>query len=176
MVSVNSVKAQAFSEWKHGIGFFANNYINPGLEYNIQTNWISTEGLGYKLLPFGKSNINLSGHIAGYWDPFSHVGFYNFYEISFEQYFGRRFGTIVGLGPGVLSTFTSENYVFNDDFEMKKRSVQGRLYFSPEFSFSFFYENKKQTYKIISKASTFIVTPYNSWFIPAFNYHLIYQF
>ena len=173
-ISVGS--SQFLKEYDHTIGYFGNTFINPGLMYGLETPVWDSDYKENLIIPFGRTKIYASGQAGFYWDPFSHVGVLNYYEFGLRQYLGKRLAVQFGLGPGVQLNFTNDNYIFNDDFELKKRSLKMNSYFAPEISSAICLSNKAQTRTVISKVSLFILSPYNSFVLPVFNYELMYQF
>ena len=164
--------SQAFNEWKHRIGYFGNNFINPGLEYTLETPLYDTDNRISLLLPLGRTTSNLSGHLAYYWDPFSHMGLLNYYELNGRQYISQRLGLQIGAGIGTQFNFTNDNYKIDDEFNVKSRNVNTDVYIIPEISFGVVYLNGKLSREYISKINIFFLTPYNNGLLPSFNYSL----
>lgn len=161
---------------KHSVGYFGSTLINPGIIYSAEKTWKAFPEMDYLLITLDAAEFNLNTTAGMYWDPFSHVGFLNYYEINFRQYLGKRFAMQFGLGPGYQINFTGDNYVFDDDFNVKKRGLLARAYFAPEISSALILTNKKRTKQIISKVTMLVLVPYNNIFLPVFNYELHYQF
>lgn len=162
--------------WMQSYGYFGNTFINPGGIYSIEKNLKEVPQVNYLLFYLGTGQINANATAGIYWDPFSHVGFLNYYELNVRQYLGKRLALQLGAGPGYQLNFTGDNYVFDDDFNFKKRGLRMRAYFAPELSSAIILANKKGTRQWISKVTVLLLVPYNSFTLPVFNYELHYQF
>lgn len=171
-----SINAQFLKEFKHGMGYFGNNVINPGISYSLESPIWNSDSKGSFLAFLGDSELVVDANAGLYWDPFSHVGFLNTFELNYRQYLGKNFGFQFGGGPGYQINFTGENYIVDADFNVEKRALKLNSYFAPQISSAFLYSNKSRTKIYISKISVIILVPYNTSFVPVVNYEFIYQF
>jgi hypothetical protein len=120
--------------------------------------------------------MDIEGALALYWDPFSHMGIYNYYGLSFDQYFGNRFGLELSGGLGFHGNISSDNYVISDDFQVKKKQLKWNGYLAPYIALGMFLDSKNKPRRLLSKGSIYFLQSYNVAVIPVLNYQLTYFF
>jgi len=169
-----NVQAQWKENLEYGIGYFGNTIMNPGVELTAAKPLLSTVGKSEKYSALGDSEINFQVGLAGYWDPFSHHGIVNSYDILVRQYFGKRIGFQMGFGLILQSNITSENYIINEDFEPRKQRLKFNNYNGVRLVAGSFIDGKKNKRAIYSGFSMAFIGPYNSSVLPVFSYHLTY--
>ncbi len=127
----------------YGVSYFGYNLIKPGLEANI--NWIINEvtAVRSKTVESGKTikklstkQIIVNANIGFIWYPQSHFAIFNYYQATFKKIKrnSHRF-TTVSIGPGVYRSFYPETYKLNENGEVQKIFMAGRIYFSAVLSF-----------------------------------------
>lgn len=175
MLSV-SLGAQTFKSFTYGLGYFGNTFINPGVEFVVSTPLVDSELSGKSYSALGATSVDLQGSLAMYWDPFSHTGIVNSYGVNLQQHFGRRLGVMIGGGFSIQSNFTTDNYIVNENFELKKRGLKMNSYWGPYISTGVFLDRKKVEHTYLSKVTINLLARYNSLSLPVFTYHFTYFF
>ncbi len=174
IVTGGQMLGQKKSSLEYGIGYFGNTWINPGLEFSMEYPLINTRTGKSKYSDLGESMITLQGSAAAYWDPFSHVGLLNYYQLNFKQYFGKRLGIQMGFGFVLQSNVTGDNYVVDEDFQIEEQGFVRNNYGGIHISGGFFVDNKYNNRGVLNKMSLYVLAPHNAGILPVFSYHFIY--
>ncbi len=150
----------------HSYSVVANNFINPGISYKITLETDRSHPFVGYFAP-QRSTFYPSVVFTTYWDPFSHVGFQNYLNLEYDLVLYRRLRVDYGVGVGYQSNFTTDNYVVNDDFEVKKRALFATVYGLGNVFLGFRIKNDITERSSFIRANLFFLTPYNNGVLPS---------
>ena len=99
------------------------------------------------------------------------TGINNNFGITFRKIRNEKAYTDFSFSPvGCFGSIYGETYSVNEYGEVKKKSLSGRIYYSPSFSYSFGRASKLNAFEswFLRFNYTFLI-PYNTSFLPMFN-------
>lgn len=156
------------------VAYYGNTFINPGLSFQIEST-LKEKNISILNYPFRTEYIG-NATIAGYWDPFAHIGFQYFVDYSRRLYLSSRVSLQVGAGLGWMMIFLSDSYSYNDFGEIKKNRLDSYGFVVPEISSGWRISNKDCTRSFGSRFIIHFPWRYNLYTIPSISYELSYQF
>ncbi len=167
------------------VSYFGNNLIKPGIKFKMdlllkeRTIIKSRTKRSGKTVDKSKTKQLLAGaNIGFYWHPKSHIGAFNFYELTYRAIkLKNNSYSKIGIGPGIYRSFYPQTYEVNDKGDVNKIYFGGRMYFAPVLIFGTgkFFKNS------IIKSRTFTTNlmflfNYNGGVVPLLNLELGFCF
>ena len=145
----NSVYSQTdgsislFDSRIYTFSYFGNNLINPGAKAGITFTLTEKTTLKNKTKKKGKKvdksstkQLLAGADIGFFWQPESHIGVFNYYEIIYRKIKLRNNSySIIGIGPGIYRSFYPETFEVDDNDNVNKVTFGGRTYFAPVLTF-----------------------------------------
>lgn len=143
-----------------------NGLINPGISYKIGQEVDQTAPLlGY----FAPKNQSFypSSSFTLYWDPLSHVGFQNIYNLEYDLRLYKNIYVDYGIGVGFQTNFTTDNYVFDEDFEISKRAINAHIYGLGNSFVGLRFKNSITERSTFLRTNIMFLTPYHDRILPS---------
>ncbi len=166
-----SLHGQYDNDLKHSISIDAYGFINPGISYKMsKTANSATPILG--IAAPRSSDFEVSANASLYWDPFSHVGFQNYYNLEYDLLLIGNLYIDYGLGAGFQTNFTTDNYIVSDDFEIKKRPLNAHIYGLGNFYLGARTKSKTTDRSTYFRGNLFFLFPYNTIVLPSFSFSI----
>ena len=160
------------------LSYFGNNLIYPGMKAGI--NILLAEKTFRKdktkkntesvVISVAKQ-LRTNADIGFFWQPESHIGVFNFYEITYRR-IKRKDNSYyqLGIGPGIYRSFYPETYTVEDQGTVKKTALGGRAYFAPVITFGTGkIKNKGALYSLTFATNLMFLFDYNSGIVPLLN-------
>ena len=162
--------------FNHGVSLLGSGVINQGVNYSLIKNLPSNFSFGGLVYPTTRRTYSVTGNIGMYWDPFSHMGLQNYYNVNVQSNVIGRLYFEYGLGVGWQARFTRDNYVVTKDFEVTRRGLMTNTYTMIDSFAGFKLEGKNSDSSTNLRTHLTILTNYNGSFLPSFMLELGKEF
>ncbi len=170
-----------FRTGSYTLSYVGNNLVKPGLKFG--TNIILSEKTLVKTKKRKSSKtitnaftrqLMLAGNIGFFWHPKSHIGAFNYYELTYRK-INLKNGKYskIGFGPGLYRSFYPETYQVDDNGDIAKIPFAGRIYLSPVLTFGSGKFVKDSFFKYRTFTTTLLfLFDYNSGVVPLLNFEI----
>jgi hypothetical protein len=150
----------------HSYSIVGNGIINPGFSYKIGSEANADTPLLSLAAPRSQSYYP-SIEFTLYWDPLSHLGFQNNYNLEYDILLFKNIYIDYGMGVGFQTNFTTDNYVVDENFEVSKRALNAHIYGTASLFVGFRVKNKIIDRSTFFRTSMFFLTPYHGRVLPS---------
>jgi len=165
--------------------YFGNNLVNPGIKAAINFTLAGKTTVKSKTAKRGETidktatkQLLTNAHIGFFWQPESHIGAFNFYELTYRR-IKRKDNSYfrIGLGPGIYRSFYPQTFEVDDTGTISKVAMGGRNYFAPVITFGTGkIREKGYLHSITFATNLMFLFNYNSGIVPLLNLEIDFCF
>jgi len=160
----------------HNISVTGNGIINPGVSYGFVKPLPKDSNLLGLVRVSENRTLRVAANIGAYWDPFSHIGVQNFYQVQVRSVLIPNVDFEYGLGGGFQGRFTGENYIVDENFTVEKQGIRTNWYLMGNGFVGFKISNSKREMATFLKLHLFLLADYNDTVLPTFMLELGKEF
>ncbi len=182
---IKNTKSVSYNSITYSLSYYGNNLVNPGIKAGIsyvlkeKTKIKSrTKKNGKKVDQSKMKQLLASAGIGFFWQPESHIGAFNYYEITLRTIrLKYNSYSIIGLGPGIYRSFYPETFKVEDNGNTDRVALGGRTYFAPVISFGTGNFKKSGILHSLSFITNLMfLFNYNSGIVPLLNLEIDFCF
>ena len=183
-----SQKTDSINIFKTGtytFAYFGNNLLNPGVKAGINfilkektTTKNKTKKNGKIAMKTTINQLLAGADIGFFWQPESHIGTFNFYELSYRK-INRKDNSyrIFGVGPGIYRSFYPETFEVDNDGNIRKTNLGGRTYFAPVVTIgSGRFKKDSFLHSLAFSTNLMFLFNYNTGIVPLLNLEIDFCF
>lgn len=183
--AIKNTKSVFYNSITYSLSYYGNNLVNPGINAGIsfvlrERTKIksSTKKNGKKVDQSKMKQLLASADIGFFWQPESHIGAFNYYEITLRTIrLKNNSYSIIGLGPGIYRSFYPETYEVEDNGNINRVALGGRTYFAPVISFGTGrFKNHGILHSLSFITNLMFLFDYNSGIVPLLNLEIAFGF
>lgn len=176
---------KVFDTKTYTFSYFGNNLVNPGMKAAI--NFTLTEKTTVKTKttksgePIDKTatkQLLASAHVGFFWQPESHIGTFNFYELTYRRIKRKDNSYVrIGIGPGIYRSFYPQTFEVDKTGTVSEAAMGGRSYFAPVITFGTGkIKNRGALHSLTFATNLMFLFDYNSGIVPLLNLEIDFCF
>ena len=183
--STKNTKTTFLNSRTYNLSYHGNNLVNPGINAGISFVFrerikikSGTKKNGEKVDRSKKKQLLTSADIGFFWQPESHIGAFNYYEIRLRTIkLKNNSYSIIGLGPGIYRSYYPETFEVEDNGNIDRVPLGGRFYFAPVISIGTGkFKNHGIFHSLSFITNLMFLFDYNSGIVPLLNLEIAFGF
>ncbi|MBR9923227.1 MAG: hypothetical protein GYB31_20545 [Bacteroidetes bacterium] len=155
------------------VAYYGNIIWNPGLRFSLDKPVQIRQSAPGKIV----RSWHINASLGGYWDPLSHIGLVNDYQLHYRIMAPQFMSIRGGFGAGYFRTFLPNVYEFNEQGVAEKVPFAGRNYLTFSMMLGIESFNKKHPNRTwFLNIDSNIAFPSNGFFYPLIFLEMGYRF